>query len=241
MNATFLRHFAVFLMLMVAIPVFSQKKNLRGLITDSTTDQQISMAGIRNIYSGVTVLSHRDGSFNIDVSAGTIIAITANGYFTDTLRISDSLYTAGTILIRLKPLPSTLEDVTVTGSYNRYQLDSIARRRQFLQTVGEHEIPAISRPSSDKDFGIAISLDRYGKTEKNKRKARSLFDLTEEDAYINFRWNESLVNKYTRFNNEELFAFMQKARPTYEWLRKHESEEDLLYYINSQLKKYKKG
>jgi hypothetical protein len=143
--------------------------------------------------------------------------------------------------VRLKPLPSTLEDVTVTGSYNHYQLDSIARRRHFLQTVGENEIPTFSRPSSDKDFGIAISLDRYGKTEKNKRKARSLFDITEEEAYINFRWNEKVVDKYTQFKNEELFAFMQKARPSYEWLRKHESEEDLLYYINSQLKKYKKG
>jgi hypothetical protein len=68
-----------------------------------------------------------------------------------------------------------------------------------------------------------------------------LFDLTEEEAYINFRWNEILVNKYTQFNNDELFAFMQKARPSYEWLRSHQSEEDLLYYINSQLKKYKKG
>ena len=49
-----------------------------------------------------------------------------------------------------------------------------------------------------------------------------------------------MVDKYTQFKDEELFAFMQKARPTYEWLRKHDSEEDLVYYINSQLKKYRK-
>ena len=199
------------------------------------------MAGIRNINSGANVLSHRDGSFNIDVAAGSILAITANGYYTDTLRINDSILAAGNLQVRLNPIPSTLQDVTVTGSYNAYQLDSIARRRYFLQTVGENEIPVIGRPSSDKDFGIAISIDRYGKTETNKRKARSLFEITEEEAYINSRWTETLVTKYTRFTNDDLYAFMQKTRPSYDWLRKHQTEEDLLYYINSQLKKYKKN
>ena len=241
MNANQIRQFAIIFFLMAAFPALAQKKSILGIVTDSFDNQRISMAGVRNIYSGATVLSRRDGTFNIDVSPGTIIAVTANGYYTDTLRISDSLFTSGSILIRLHPLASTLEDVTVTANYNYYQLDSIERRRHFLQTVGENIIPAVGRPSSDKDFGVAISLDHLGKKEKNKRKARSLFDITEEEAYINFRWNEAVVSKYTQFNNDELFAFMQKARPSYEWLRGHESEEDLLYYINNQLKKYKKG
>ncbi len=138
-------------------------------------------------------------------------------------------------------MPSTLENVTIISSYNRYQNDSVARRKNFLQTVGENKVNAVGKTNSDKDFGIAVNLDHFKKAEKNKRRARSLFEITEEEAYINFRWNDSVVEKYTNLSNDELTAFIQKSRPTYTWLRKHTSEEDLLYYINSQLKKMHKG
>jgi len=30
--------------------------------------------------------------------------------------------------------------------------------------------------------------------------------------------------------------FMQQYRPSYNWLRKHTNEEDILYYVNDKLK-----
>lgn len=61
--------------------------------------------------------------------------------------------------------------------------------------------------------------------------------MMEEEAYVNFRWNEDLVRKYTTFEEEALFEFMDKNRPEYQWLRKNPDEEALVYYINSALKK----
>lgn len=240
MKATILRLVSVFCIMMVVKPLQAQKKLLRGVVTDSVTMQPVSMAGIRNINSGNTALTRRDGSFNIDVSKGQIIAITSNGFYTDTLTVTDSILSSLELAVKLKPLPSTLQDVTISATYNQYQLDSMTRRRYFLQTVGEKKIDPVSRPNDDKNFGIALNLDHFSKQEKNKREARSLFEITEQEAYINYRWNQDLVMKYTSFRDEELANFMQKARPSYDWLRKHENEEDLLYYINSQLKKYKK-
>jgi hypothetical protein len=226
--------------MVAAIPALAQKKALHGIVTDKSSNQPLGMAGIRNVYSGSTAITHRDGSFIIDASAGAVIAVTANGFYSDTLTVNDSLFTGGVINLSLRALPSTLDDVTVTSTYNQYQRDSLARRRNFLQTVGDHKISTISRPNDSKDFGVALNLDHFSKREKDKRYARSLFDITEEEAYINFRWNEQVVTKYTQYRDDDLSAFMQKARPGYEWLRKHGTEEDLLYYINSQLKKYRK-
>jgi hypothetical protein len=137
-------------------------------------------------------------------------------------------------------LPSTLQSVTVTASLNPYQRDSLARREEFLALVGKNSIPAISR-ANDLGFGVGINLDRFGKTEKRKRNARELFDVLEEDAYVNYRWTEAVVEKYTGYKGEQLFAFMEDHQPAYAWLRKHPTEEDLLYYINDRLKKSKKG
>ena len=242
MNSIPGRFFFTILFLGAALmPVAAQKKSLRGTIQDKTNQQPIRMASIRNMINGTTVISKQDGSFIIDVTPGIILAFSANGYYTDTISISNINGLENGLQIRLRPLPSTLENVTVTSSHTRYQNDSLERRKQFLETVGENKISAVSRTNSEKDFGIAINLDHFDKKEKNKRKARSLFELTEEEAYINFRWNESVVEKYTNYSKDELTAFIQKSRPTYEWLRKHPTEEDLLYYINSQLKKNRKS
>ena len=130
--------------------------------------------------------------------------------------------------------------MVVTGNYTEYQHDSIARRREFLQVVGENKIPTVSRPNDDKSFGVAVNLDHFSKKEKNKRKARELFDITEEEAYINYRWNDSVVAKYTKLEADALIGFLQEYRPSYEWLRRHPQDEDIMYYINDRLKRRKK-
>ena len=89
-------------------------------------------------------------------------------------------------------------------------------------------------------FGVGISLDRWSKKEKQERKARDIFEMMEEEAYVNFRWNEETVKKYTTFRDDELIEFMERNRPQYAWLRKNPTEESLLYYINTALKKEKK-
>ena len=52
-----------------------------------------------------------------------------------------------------------------------------------------------------------------------------------------FSVSEELFNKE---KNEALQNFVQRHRPTYEWLRKHPKEEDIKYYINEKLKEDKK-
>ena len=221
-----------------AFQLMAQAKTLPGKVVNKTTNDAVRAVTIRNVNTGKTLAGKGDGSFAIEVNKGQILAFTANGFYTDTLTVSDSVLSLSGLRIGLKPLPSTLQNVTVTAGRTAYQNDSLARREDFLALVGNKEIPAVSR-ANDLGFGIGINLDRYGKTEKRKRNARDLFDLLEEDAYVNYRWNEAVVEKYTRFKGEQLYNFMQMYRPAYAWLRKHLSEEDLLYYINDKLKKFK--
>ena len=50
----------------------------------------------------------------------------------------------------------------------------------------------------------------------------------------------SLFLSLSGLKNEALQNFVQRHRPTYEWLRKHPKEEDIKYYINEKLKEDKK-
>lgn len=227
-------------MLLASPAVFSQKKSLAGIVLDAKSQTPVGLASIRNVNSGASLLSKTDGRFVADISRGQILAFSANGFYTDTLTVTDSVWSLSMLQIQLQPLPGALPNVVITAKLSPYQLDSLARRREFLENVGESKIPVLSHANAPNTFGIGINLDRLGRTERNRRHARNLFEITEEEAYINYRWNKALVEKYTLFRGNELEAFMQACRPSYAWLRKHVSEEEMVYYINAQLKKYKK-
>ncbi len=215
----------------------AQTKPISGVLLDSATGREIASGNARNILTGKTATSHRDGRFSLAASKGNILSFTAKGYYTDTLTVTDSVLQLSVLEIKLRQLPATLPDVVVYGNLNSYQVDSIERRKDFLATVGEVKIPTVSK-ANDLGFGVGINIDRFSKREKHKRAARELFDITEEDAYIDYRWNDSLVYKYTKLKGDSLTDFMQTYRPSWEWLRKNPDEEDMVHYINKSLKKY---
>ena len=232
----------IFLSLVFILPLsaFCQsRKIITGAALDRNENLPIRMASITNINLGKTTISRGNGTFEIEVGIGHIIAYGANGYYADTLSISAEHFSSGSLLLALRPLPSTLTNVIVVGTYSQYQMDSIERRKSFLEDVGNSEIPAVSR-ANDMGFGVGINLDRWSKREKRERKARDIFQMMEEEAYVNFRWNEEVVAKYTSFEKDELYGFMERNRPEYQWLRKNPTEESLVYYINSSLKKEKR-
>lgn len=235
------RNFFLFLLSTAAVlgtyNATGQKAVIVGVVTDKLSKQPVRTASIRNITSGNTVVSRSAGQYSVTGLKGNILSFSATGYFTDTLTITDSVLQLKKVDIVLRPLSGTLPDVTVTAKLNPYQIDSLERRRNFLALVGESKLPRVSTVN-DLGFGVGINLDYWKKRERSKRKARELFDITEEEAYINYRWTDTLVHKYSRLNGDTLIDFMQQYRPTWEWLRQNEEEEDLVYHINKSLKQY---
>jgi len=217
--------------------VFSQDKNiLSGYLKDSITHEVIPYASITNISTNKTVLSNKKGLFKIAFKEGQLLSFAAVGYTFDTIRISEKISSLETVPVFLKPITISLETVYVIGSikYSAYQKDSIQRRKDFFQTMSDHTQPVFSNGNSG--AGIGLNLDHFYNREKRKRKVLSLFDQMEQEQYINYRFTPVLINKYTTLSDDSLSLFIQQYRPSYDWLRKHTSEEDITYYINDKLK-----
>ncbi|HMP91889.1 MAG TPA: hypothetical protein PKD90_03405 [Phnomibacter sp.] len=219
---------------------FGQRIMINGHVVDSLTKANVSSASVRNVLSGFTTLSNKAGRFAAEVQAGSVLAIAAVGYYTDTININAAMVASGQLTVVLKPLPSTLPGVVVTPGLSQYQRDSIERRRNFVEEAGKITYGAVGR-ANDLGFGVALNLNRFSKREKNKRRAYTLFEIMEQEAYINYRWTEDLVYKYTKLDDDKLYEFMRLYRPTEEWLRENLKEEDMVYYINKQLKRYLRG
>jgi hypothetical protein len=220
-----------------AISLSAQNKKLNtGLIKDSVTQSRVAFTAITNINSRKTVISNKNGVFHLLLTENSLLSFAAVGYNFDTLRITREMLSNDTLTILLKPLTKSLESVTVYSKikYNSYQMDSIKRRNEFFLNKSDYAIPTFSNGNSGS--GIGFNLDHFYGREKRKRKVISLFELMEQEQYINYRYNPELVFEYTELADDTLSLFMQQSRPNYNWLRTHTEKEDLLYYINDQLK-----
>ena len=217
---------------------FAQKSDKKiGVLKDSTTQMPIVLASVTNLTTRETVMTSSAGKFSIAVKPKDILSFAAVGYYFDTLMVTQE-NSMGAIVAYLKPLGAYLGNVTVSSKgLNRYQLDSMERRKEFLQGIAGYMIPAVAKANSG--AGIALNIDRFSKNEKKKRRAYAFYEDNENEAYINYRFTPELVASLTGFKDDALQTFMQTYRPSNAWLRSNLTKEDLVYYINAQLKNYK--
>ncbi len=204
-----------------------------GLIKDSITQQPISYTSISNLTTGKTVIANKGGFFKIEAKQGHLISIIAAEYKFDTLFLNAARLAKDTFVVFLPPLTHELEGVTVKSKYNPYQVDSIERKTSFDIINGK---PKSQFDIANSGAGLGISLDYLSSHEKKKRRSLDIFEQMEQEAYIDYRFNVKTVSKYVTLSEDSLLLFIQQYRPTYEWVRKHTREEDILYYVNDKIK-----
>ena len=213
----------------------AQRRFVNGVLKDSTSKELLSGARISNITINDVVFSNKNGLFRIQVAEGDKLVLTLPGYNPHSFIYSSSPK-QDTIVFYLQTLGKILPTVTISKSYNQYQIDSATRKRDFEQFRGSR-LPTVSRSSG---FGLALNLDRlFKKRYKYQKKNEKRFRQREEAAYIEYRYSDKLVSFYTGLEGQQLKDFKNKHTPSYQWLRKHAGDQEVLLYINEQLKMWK--
>lgn len=221
----------------LAVAGFAQQRLVNGFLLDSTTLLPISNGVITNTSTKTTVKTDKNGFFKLSASPNDLIYATAKSCRFDTIRYS-YLFT-DTITIYLSFAGNVLPAVTVRGQYNRYQLDSIDRKKDFEQSRGT-VLKTLASNDHPSGFGITINLDRlFRKRYRNQKKDERVFNALEKVEYVNYRFSPNLVAYYTGYRGDELRRFMSFYTPSYQWLRQHPANEDVMYYINDRLKVFK--
>ena len=85
--------------------------------------------------------------------------------------------------------------------------------------------------------GIGINLDAFArKRTKDRNAAYSTFNYLEKQAYIDYRFSPQKISQISGLKGDSLIGFMRKYTPTYDWLRQHPADDEILYYVNDKLK-----
>ena len=220
----------------ISLSALAQKRLIKGYVRDSITGVPIVNAIITNESTRKMITPDQNGFFSITASRGDMIFINAFNYNFDTLYNTSRL--PDTVLISLVRVSEILPGVTVTTQgYTRYQLDSLHRREEFVSDMGGIEkLPKVSK-ATNMGAGIGINLDAFArKRTKDRNKAYVTFDYLEKQAYMDYRFSPQTITQITGLKEDSLVSFMRQYTPSYEWLRQHPANEDILYYVNDKMK-----
>ncbi|MBB1285494.1 hypothetical protein HRH25_14005 [Flavisolibacter sp. BT320] len=220
----------------MATGTMAQTITLNGFVKDSLTHLPVFGATLSNSTKAQKVSTDGHGFFRMQVSPNDLLYALARGYHYDTLRYS--LLFQDTITIFLSPV-NVLQTVTIETGYQKYQQDSLERRREFEEARG-HQLSAIDKSKHKQTFGLTFNLDRLFKRKYNDgSKAEEVLTAREREAYVRFRFSPQMVSFYTGLKGEALLSFLRQHTPSYEWLRSHPHREELIDYLGEKLKAYR--
>jgi hypothetical protein len=120
--------------------------------------------------------------------------------------------------ITVKGKYSTLREVVVRT--RSYRLDSLENRQTYAD-VFDYKKPGLSPSMQDgvagADLDELINIFRF-KRNKRLHQFQVRLEQQEQDKYVSYRFNKTLVKRITNLDGDQLDSFMVKYRPTYEFV-----------------------
>jgi hypothetical protein len=121
--------------------------------------------------------------------------------------------------VNIKGKYSTLKEVIVHGK--SYRQDSLENRQTYADVFDYRKPRLESSMSPDgvagADLDGIINMFRFKRSRQLKRFQLRL-EAQEQEKYVNYRFNKTLVKRITQLEGAQLDSFMVRYRPAYEFV-----------------------
>ena len=194
---------------------------IKGEIKDFANNQHMENVNIRNIYTLKGMTTSEDGKFEILVKKGELVEFSKVGYQTLRVRITNEKEPNYYHLI-MSRAAILLREVDIKGKPIDFKKDSIKFRESYDLVL--------RKPKKDEIDMQSMPLAMLSKKNRQEWAFQEMYAVWEQEKYIDFVFNDKLVQKITYLENEELILFLKKYRPSYAFLRSA-SEYEFLEYI----------
>ena len=219
------------LMLCCFLNGYSQSiKAQQGAILKAGSNLRISGANIKNQRSNFSVVSNELGIFTILSSAGDTLEVSAMGYMTKYIVVSNFQ----DVILNLQQI-TQLDEVVVHGKSLESDLNEIRNAYKSKGSYFSGKPPVLAYI-----FHPLSSLgDRFGKTGKRARRFNSFASQELEYQEVTRRFNDlSIKTAVPAITAEELPGFRSDYMPTLEQVRLW-NEYDMVVYIRKSYKEFK--
>ncbi|HTN16050.1 MAG TPA: hypothetical protein VL092_00105 [Chitinophagaceae bacterium] len=226
-----MKHPNLFLVSLIFCCTFftSRAQQINGVIQDRESKTPLANVQLSNVYNGKTVFTDSLGHFTIAADRGQLIEIRYAGYSAESIRLS-----RGTIppyfKIYLDKIAVLNPDRYASSGLSEYQIDSIKNRELYGHVLDFRRLTAFE--------SIESPFSALSKSNNEKWRFQESYAMFEQEKYIDYTFNETLVKQITGLEDGELQRYMKRYRPSYEALRSM-SLYDFYSYIRATAERFK--
>lgn len=204
-------------------------KAQQGAVLKRGSYLRISGASIKNIRSNFSVSTNDLGIFTILSSPGDTLEVSAMGYMTQRIGVSDFQ----DVIVQLQEI-TQLQEVVVTGKSLESELNDIRNSYRGKGSYYGGKPPLLSYIFNP----LSALGERFGKTGKRARRFNNFAAQELEYQEIVSRFNDlSIKRAVPAITQEELVDFRADYTPTVEQIRQW-NEYDLVVYIRKSYKSF---
>lgn len=236
MKKTFLYYI---LLLCCVHTVFSQEKQIQGIVFDKDSKQRLSRVYIYNTSTHKGFYNNTKGEFTTLVRRGDVLVAALEGYLVDTISVQSET----TLLFYLKRNSILLKEVIIRDSTlsaqerlnkNKEDYKDIYRKgssKDILQIGGANKTGGVG-------LGIDALWNLLSREGKNARHLQEIIERDYREQMIDYRYSARLVNSVTGLSGDSLRDFMQQYRPSYNLIIEG-TDYQLIQFIQDSFKRYK--
>ncbi len=236
--------------------LFQQIETARGLIINDSTNQNIAFVHIYNESQRRGYITDEKGKFKIPASNGDTLVVSALGYVSKVVRVSDSCFHPG-ITIKLLPRIYEIEEVTVRAfrDYEDFKRQFLALKLPETETAllrenlailsqkiakeahYEKEVEDMLQKPSTEFFTVSVPI--LSREDKQRLNYVEVLKKEERQRVIEKKYNREIIFKVTQLEEDEITEFMGFCNFSEEFLYKA-TPYDILVKIEEKFKEYKK-
>jgi hypothetical protein len=215
----------LFIILFFIDPIFCNAQlKMEGILKDIANDEPIERVNIRNINTGFTTTTAKDGKFDLEVKKNELIEITHISYETIRIRIKDEKNILFYNLV-MRPQTIKLMEIIVKEKNKSYKADS-------LRTYETYKL-ILEKPGTDEMSASTAPMANMSKKFREEQEFKENYAKWERQKYVDYMFNEKQIGKWTSLRGDSLQLFISTYKPSYEFIRKTNDYQYLLYIKNS--------
>lgn len=230
----------VFITVFLGLKATAQVKQAEGAVYDLDTKNRIAKIQIVNLRTKDISYNNLKGEFNVPAKAGDKLLFSTSYYRSDTVIFNGQKV----LLVYLKRISIPLPLVTVYDSLNNPQRRLEVIKREYSRIYGTISNRDMINIPGAGGGAAGLSIDAlYNSLSRSGRNAKKLQGTIERDyreQVVSYRYNQNLVSSATGLIGEKLADFMQKYRPSYNFVV-IATDYELLSYILGSYRRYQRN
>lgn len=215
----------------------SAQLTISGTVYDSSKTIQVKGVTVKST-SGIVTVTDSLGHYDIGASDKDSLTFVYNNKPTARFAVRQ-IENIGSfdisLHIRVAEKFRTLKEVRVFSK--SFKEDSIANRNEYAK-IFNYQRPGIKTSVSEYSGGGGLDLDEFINIFRFKRNKRLKYMQNrlleqEQETYINYRFNKTLVKRITRLEGNNLDTFMIRYRPDFEFTQNTSAVNFYQYILNA--------